>query len=235
MLCEHYKEALIEAAASDAPPPGDLRAHLDGCDNCRVAFEQEQTLFAAMDGGLRLTANAEVPVSLLPRVHAQLSGQSVARRSWVPAWAVLATTAAIVLAAFAVRGWRHDTSGQNAQKSTLAHAVLPVETSTQPLGASPQTEPGPRMKKRGTQSRAQASPSVERVPVLLPAGQRVVIDSWLDDLRTGKLKVGNLLTQKSDLPLQDLRVSPLGVSPIELKPLADVRGEPTSQDAEAKR
>ena len=83
MLCEHYKEALIEAAASGAEPHGDLRAHLDGCAGCRAAFEQEQALFASIDDGLRVTANADVPASLLPRVRAQLSGQSVARGSWM--------------------------------------------------------------------------------------------------------------------------------------------------------
>jgi hypothetical protein len=235
MLCEHYKEALIEAASSDVPPPGDLRAHLDGCAACRAAFEQEQALLASIDGGLRVTANAAVPASLLPRVRAQLSGQSVARRSWVPAWAVVVTTAAMVLAVFAVRGRRHDASGQDPQKSILAHAPLPVEIPARPLGASPQTEPGLRMKELGPHSRAQTSPSVERVPVLLPADQRVVIDAWLDGLRTGKLKADNLLAQKSDLSLQDLRVSPLDVSPIELKPLADVSGESPPQDGEAKR
>jgi len=61
-----------------------------------------------------------------------------------------------------------------------------------------------------------------------------VIDAWLDGLRRGKLKANDLLAQKSDLPLQDLRVSPLDVSPIELKPLVDVSGGSPSQDGEAK-
>src|SRR2546423_14825106 len=96
MLCEHYKEALIEAAASDVPAPGDLREHLDGCSDCRAAFEEEQALFSSIDGGLRVAANADVPASLLPRVRAQLSGQSVARRSWIPVWAVLGAAALVL-------------------------------------------------------------------------------------------------------------------------------------------
>ena len=79
MLCEHYKEALIEAAASGAEPHGDLRAHLDGCAGCRAAFEQEQALFASIDGGLRVTANADVPASLLPRVRARLHAEPFRR------------------------------------------------------------------------------------------------------------------------------------------------------------
>ncbi len=70
MLCKHYKVALIEAAASSAQPQGDLRAHLEACASCRAAFEQEQSLFASIDAGLHVAANAEVPASLLPRVRA---------------------------------------------------------------------------------------------------------------------------------------------------------------------
>ncbi len=234
MLCEHYKEALIEAAASDVPAPGDLREHLDGCSDCRAAFEEEQALFSSIDGGLRVAANADVPASLLPRVRAQLSGQSVARRSWIPVWAVL-SAAALVLTIVSVRSTRDDASRQNLQSGAVAHAGLPAEIPTTPISALPQTGPGLRMKKHGVQSKAQASASVEQVPVLLPASQKVVIDAWLDGLRRGKLKANDLLAQKSDLPLQDLRVSPLDVSPIELKPLADVSGGSPSQDGEAKR
>ena len=234
MLCEHYKEALIEAAASGAELHGDLRAHLDGCAACRAAFEQERAFFDSIDAGLRVTANADVPASLLPRVRAQLSGQSVARGSWIPVWAVFGAAAALVLTVVSVRSTRHDASRQNSQSGAVAHTGLPAEIPTTPISALPQTGPGLRMKKHGVQSKAQASASVEQVPVLLPASQKVVIDAWLDGLRRGKLKANDLLAQKSDLPLQDLRVSPLDVSPIELKPLVDVSGGSPSQDGEAK-
>jgi len=51
--------------------------------------------------------------------------------------------------------------------------------------------------------------------VLLPAGQKAAFDAWLDDLRRGKMKANDLIAQKSDLPLQDLQISPLDLSPIE--------------------
>ena len=70
MPCAHYKDALIEAAASGAdltsvPTPDEetaaLRAHLESCASCRAAFEQEQSLFSSIDAGLHAAANAEVP------------------------------------------------------------------------------------------------------------------------------------------------------------------------------
>jgi hypothetical protein len=235
MPCEHYKDALIEAAASGSQPQGDLRAHLDACAPCRAAFEQEQSLFASIDAGLRATANAEMPASLLPRVCAKLNSPSRSRRSWVPAWAVLAVTAALVLAVVSLRGRRHDASGQNPQSSTLAHAVLPAEIPAAPTGARPRTDSGLRMNKHSLPSRFQPPSSIEQLPVLLPAGQKMVIDAWLDGLQRGKVKENGLLAQKSDLPLQDLQISPLDVPPIEMKPLADVSGESPSQSGEARR
>jgi len=232
MPCKHYKEALIEAAASGTEPQGDLRAHVSDCAACRAAFEQEQSLFASIDGGLQVTANAEMPASLLPRVRAQLDDPSVSRRSWVPAWAVIAATAALVLAVVAFRGRRHDASGQNPQSSTLAYAVLPPEISTVPIGTP---NSGQRMNKHSLPVKVQDSASIEHLPVLLPAGQKVVLDAWLDGLRRGKVKANDLLAQRSDLPLQDLQISPLDVSPIEMKPLADVSGESPSQSGEARR
>ncbi|HEV2195487.1 MAG TPA: hypothetical protein VGR55_07880 [Candidatus Acidoferrum sp.] len=77
MPCEHYKDALIEVAEAGAAPQGELRAHLDACASCRDAFGEEQSLFAAIDAGLHVTSNREVPTSLLPRVQAGLDQLSV--------------------------------------------------------------------------------------------------------------------------------------------------------------
>jgi len=93
MLCEHYKEALIEAAASDVSGPGDLRAHLDGCAACRATFEQEQAFFASIDAGLRTAANSEVPPSLAVRVRALLDAEPASRllaQKWAYSGAILA-------------------------------------------------------------------------------------------------------------------------------------------------
>ena len=67
MPCQHYKDALIEVAASGSAPQGELRVHLDECASCRAAFAEEQSFFAAIDSGVRAAANIDVPPSLLPR------------------------------------------------------------------------------------------------------------------------------------------------------------------------
>src|SRR5437870_3327920 len=83
MPCKDYREALIEAAASGSRPQSDLRAHLNACASCRAVFEQEQALFASIDAGLHVAANADVPGSLLPRVRVRLDEATAPRLRWV--------------------------------------------------------------------------------------------------------------------------------------------------------
>ena len=107
MPCKHYKDALIEAAAGGVELQGDVRAHLTGCAECRAAFEQERALYATIDSGLHVTANAEVPVSLLPRVRARINAEAVPGRGWAANWLVLATATAIVAGILVARVvWR---------------------------------------------------------------------------------------------------------------------------------
>src|SRR5258706_6490442 len=80
MPCKHYKDALIEAAASGAEPHAELRAHLAECADCRATFEQEQALFSAIEAGLHVTANSEMPGSLLPRVRERLDEEIAPQR-----------------------------------------------------------------------------------------------------------------------------------------------------------
>ena len=85
MLCEGYKDSLIDAAASGAALSGELREHLAECASCRATFAQEQSLFAAIDTGLHAAANAETPPSLLPPVRARLDEIPIPRLGWVQA------------------------------------------------------------------------------------------------------------------------------------------------------
>ena len=100
MPCKRYKDALIEAAASGAEPQGDLRAHLAGCADCRAAFDQERSLFASIDASLHVTANAQVPVSLLPRVRACLDVEATPQRGWNQLLVFAAASVALALAVF---------------------------------------------------------------------------------------------------------------------------------------
>ncbi len=140
MPCKHYKDALIEAAASDAEPQGELRVHLAGCADCRSAFEQEQSVFASIDAGLQVNANADVPASLLPRVRARLDEESAPRRIWVTNWLVLASAAVMVVAFLAARAvWRTNVVHQPIE--TAVKSPLPQHVTAPPQNHGPVVGP----------------------------------------------------------------------------------------------
>jgi hypothetical protein len=227
MPCQHYKDALIESAASGAAPQRDLRAHLAGCVDCRAAFEEEHSLFASIDAGLRVTANADVPVSLLPRVRARLDEESAPRNSWVTNWFVLASAAVMVIAFFAARTlWRPsitekpvETTGkvdakppQN-QNPSLAPAAKSNSPSQRQL-AIVKTFPSPETLVRG-----KALPEV-----LVPRDQEVLLAEYADQWRL--YKRAPLIAQGFDATvLAPLQVAQIQIDELDVKLLADDRSQ----------
>ncbi len=49
MLCDEYKDALTEAAASGAALPSYVREHVNSCAHCQRMFAARQVVFAAVD------------------------------------------------------------------------------------------------------------------------------------------------------------------------------------------
>lgn len=235
MSCENYREALTEAAATNAALSGELHSHLDGCASCRAAFAEERQLFAAVDTGLRADANAEVPASLLPRVRAKLNERSVPRRSWIPAFAAIAAAAALVIGIVFVRGVGRGTAEQDPQVSEAAHGVVQPETKTVPAAVPHvETSAPPSKGKPHRPLRIGPVAPVEEVAVLIPAGQKQAIDALLASVQQGKVEANVLLAEKPKGTLEELQVSPLEILPIDMKPLADVSAESPSENGKTR-
>jgi hypothetical protein len=234
MSCEHYQNALVEAAASGAEPQGELRAHLEVCPSCHTAFAREHALFSSIDVGLHVTASAEVPASLLPRVRAHLDEQPVAEHNWVPAWMIIGATAALIVLAIARQSKRPDTVSPDSQKSTVAQKASPAVVPAAPVEAPSGIVRRRRATKRTRPAMSGASASVEQVSVLLPAGQKEALDDLLASLQRGQVNGEVLLAQNQILPLEDLRISPLDVSSIQVKPLTYESGASPSSNTDSK-
>src|SRR5260370_5036940 len=125
MLCDKYKEALIEAAASGAALPISLREHVDACGRCRATLATEQTLFAAIDAGLHRAANAKVRDCFLPKVKANLAGETVPARNPIPRWAFVCATGALVLAA-ALLNLPRSSHDEGRTEGIIASSELPT-------------------------------------------------------------------------------------------------------------
>ena len=231
MPCEHYKDSLIEAAASGVALQGHLRAHLAVCADCLSTFEQEQALFASIDAGLRVTANAEMPASLLPRVRARLDEESTPRRVWGTNWLVLASAAVMVVAFFAARiVWRTNIVQRPVETTGRASAsqVTPLPRNQAPVAAPP-------MVKDPSQQRLLAiakAPPVHQTPVsakaipevLVPRDQEVLLAEYAEQWRFHKH--APLVAQSFDAAiLAPLQVAQIQIDELDVKLLADDKSE----------
>lgn len=229
MPCQHYKDALIEAAAGGAAAQGDLRVHLDACASCRAAFEQEQSLFVSIDAGLRVTASAEMPASLLPSVRARLDDVSVSRRVWVTNWLALASAALMAVAFFAVRAIWHTNVVQRPVETTGKISAPQVTPS--PRNQTPIAEPAMEKNSSPEQQLAIARNHPAReapgsiVPeVLVPRDQEILLAEYAEQWRLHNH--APLVAQDFDTTiLAPLRVAQIQIDELDVKLLADDKSQ----------
>ena len=231
MPCEHNKDALIEAAASGAALQDDLRVHLDTCLDCRAVFEQEQVLFASIDADLRVTADAEIPASLLPRVRARLDDESAPRRVWGTSWLALASAAVMVVAFLAARVvWRANVVQRRVETTAIASApqVTPSPRNQAPVDAPPMVKkPSPQR----LLAIAKTAP-VHQTPVsgkanpevLVPRDQEILLAEYAEQWRL--YKRAPLVAQSFDATvLAPLQVAQIQIDELDVKLLADDKSQ----------
>jgi hypothetical protein len=227
MPFEHHKDALIEAAATGVEPESELRAHLESCDSCRAAFAEEQALFASIDAGLHVKVNADVPVSLLPRVRARLDEAGAPRNSWITSGFVLAAAAVVVVAFFAARSVRRTNVGNEPGETSVKTGIPPVTPPSQkqtavvisPVGKNSNS---PRQF-NSVKNSAATEASVRRnnePEVLVPRDQEVLLAAYAE--QWSRHKRAPLLAQDSDATiLAQLRIAPIQIDELGVKLLAE--------------
>jgi hypothetical protein len=228
MPCKHYKNALIEAAASGAQPQGDLRAHLAGCADCRGAFEQEQSLFASIDAGLQIIANAEVPASLSPRVRARLDETVTTQRRWFQPWVFVAASVALAIAIFQF-GRPHHSSSDNQAKQTpqISISEAPV-TNTDHQSSGPGTQivssnmNNSQTRDHSTLLRPVASSQPE---VLVPPDEREAFARFVAVLGEHREVAIALVTPALQAKDRPASLELLQINELEIKPLAGTESE----------
>jgi hypothetical protein len=227
MPFEHHKDALIEAAATGVEPPGELRAHLVACDSCRAAFAEEQALFASIDAGLHVKVNADVPVSLLPRVRARLDEAGAPLNSWITNRFVLATAAVVVVAFFAARAVRHTNVGNEPVETSVKTGIPPVTPPSQKQTAvviSPveKNSNSPRQI-AGVKNSPAAKASVRRntePEVLVPRDQEILLAAYAEQWNLHKR--APLMAQDSNATiLAQLQIAPIQIDELGVKLLAE--------------
>lgn len=235
MPCEHYKDALIEVAASGVAPQGELRAHLDACASCHAAFAEEQSLFAAIDSGLHVTSNRGVPTSLLSRVQAGLDQLYV---NPMPRWLqpfVLASAGVAFAFLLLLVARSHGPVPNNVTRQTLAPPIPMALTAGTHKDISPSnvqvasTTPNHLHTPRAStvmQSVASSNPEV-----LVPLDEGEAFARFVADLNERRTFASVLLAQTPEKKDRVINVDPLRIPDMEIKPLEG--GDATTPDSSA--
>ena len=222
MPCEHYQDALIEAAASSSAPQGELRAHVAACAACRAAFAQEQSLFSSMDEGLRAVANAEVPASLLPRVRARLADEAAPRRMWAQSLIFGAASVALAFAIFLVVRPHHARPDNQAKQIPQIPVSETPATNVRGQNSGPATQivssnvNNPKTPGRSTLLRPVASSQPE---VLVPPDEREAFFSFVFAVQQHGDVAAALLAPSPKKEDVLVTVEPLQIADLEVKPL----------------
>ncbi len=228
MPCQHYKNALIEAAASGSHPQGELRAHLDVCLDCRAAFEREQSLFASIDTGLHVTANAEVPASLLPRVRARLDEEIAPQRRWIQPMIFAAASVALAFVIFLFARPHHASPDSQAKQTPqLPVSETPVTDDGHPNSGSGSqivsfNRNNSHKRVHSTLLRPVASGQPE---VLVPSDEREALARFILVLQERREVAVALVMPATPTKDESPSLEPLQINGLEIKPLEERQTE----------
>ncbi len=216
MFCEAYNQSLTDAAAAGELSPA-LQRHLASCDSCRAAFADEQSLFAAIDSGLRAAANSEAPATLIPRVHVVLNNEPApqprAYRFSIWGGAGAAVTAATIFSLLYLPT-RHPSISVESARTSLPPVVAPanppapsVVNSSHPGGVSP-LQYGKRA------AMAEIQPSAARFPEVVVAPEEGIALLRYEEILRRKSAAGIQTAAKSlEMPQA---IEPLEIAELEL-------------------
>ena len=227
MPCRHYKDALIEAAASAATPQGELRAHLAECASCREAFANEQSLFASIDSSLHAAVNTEISASLLPRMRASVNGAVHLSRSWFANGLLWAGAAVVLVAWLAARGVVHRNAENQPPAFVASKSSPPASVRSPQLGVVPLAKGAvarlPHARALPNRARtAVANPSIPEV--LVPRDQQVLLAQYAQQWQQHRF--GTLVAGDADwTTLTPLQPSPIQINPLDVKLLKEVESK----------
>jgi hypothetical protein len=224
MLCDKYKEALIEAAASGTALPIPVRGHVDACEGCRTMLAGEQTLFAAVDAGLHRAANAKVRSCFLPKVKANLAAETVPARNPIPRWAFVCATGVLALAAAFLNLPRgsHDearTEGIIASNETSASA------GEGRLSLAPQRKTFFSARASKARSKQNVSPTTSHEPeVLIQPEEEESLKHFYAVTRSRAVDVRAVVADEHEITPKSLAIEQIEVKSLKIENLDDEAG-----------
>jgi hypothetical protein len=230
MLCDKYKETLIESAASGAALPNPVREHVDTCAHCRTTLATQEALVTSVDAGLRSRASARVPSNFDHRVRAALQGQtSLERRlhSSLFAFGSVAAAAAVVMGVFLTP------SPHRSRKEGPPKSVVQSKSST-PEQDSPAAASRTRMptSPAALYSRTSAlkisplpnalAPGNDQPEVLVPQGQEELLVKYMEGVAARRAQAAFSASLQHEADMKPMEVPSTEISELIVKPLPDL-------------
>ncbi len=227
MSCEHYENALTDAAAIGAEPLGELRAHLVECASCSASFAEEQALFAGIDSSLRSAVNTEVPPSLLPRVRLGLDEIVSPQPHLNLGWTVVVSAAfvsALLFFAYAIRQNPFTVHPIESAKNQSGTPKI-TESAHGPLVSTPSGKSGLHSLRPRAVVRSSLLPelplSARSVPeVLVPHDQELLLASYARQWSSRK-RAPLIAGDANQSAVALLEVSLIQIPELDVKPLAE--------------
>lgn len=224
MTCEKYAEALIEVAAGGEKFDTGFADHLEQCTTCRMLFEREAKLFAAIDAGLRARVNEHPRAGFLAGIPLLIQQKARRTSGWTPLWTVAA--AVVLLLIVTMHLWT------GLRKRTVAGSprdtAAPAQLRRQVAQARPQANPhfeGSRRAQIHSPKPPAIQPAAEREPeVLVPPDEADAFAAFVArvagrDERAAAV-VRPMADQAEDEKQQLLEIQPVDVADLQFEPLA---------------
>jgi hypothetical protein len=181
MLCDKYKNALIEVAVAGGRMAKPLQEHVNLCAHCRETFADQKAVLSAIDIELNHVANAEVPRSLRSKLMANLRVEKAPGYSRSPGWALVSAAVTLVLTV-TLLGLPHGRERQTAAESTGTGKAAPNVVGA--LGYAPTL--GRNTGHRSDASKAHLQRKVStnvRLEVLVPREEEETVRRYCATLR----------------------------------------------------
>lgn len=231
MLCDKYKEALIEVSASSVALPTAIGEHVNLCAHCREVFSAQQSLFTSVDAGLRSRANVTLPANFDHRIRAalQVAAPQVRKRySPMAALGSLAAAAAVLMAILLAQSVKHGgkkTAGNSVVESKVAgsphQAVLSGNATT--LGPnSPRSVSSRRNAVRASQGSKASVRRNDEPEVLVPQGQEELLAKYMEGIAARNARVTFSADLQHEPNMKPVEVPSIEISELVVRPLSDL-------------
>lgn len=130
MNCERYKNALLDAAATNQKLG--VARHLERCPRCRMALQGERELLSRIDTALRARVNEDPQASFLAQVKVQVAKETLADAGPSPLWSVTGAALALALIAmiYPLVNARQPRTGGNSRAPSMSASRIAGVTKT---------------------------------------------------------------------------------------------------------